>query len=223
MKKIIFAIFSLLMGLQASLFCNEEDPSMVKQVNQAFYSTRADRFEKIPFSHLLPFLFQHYSESLPGKKVLDVGSGPGALSQWIQKKGYDVFCLDPNKEMIKRCKEKGLPCINSYFEDYETDETYDHIFALSSLMHIPKKDIRPQLSKVSKMLNPGGIFYVSVILGRDDNWQDIGSTSPERYFYAYEKEDFLEMFHRDFSLIEQHEIFVPKTRKTFLLAVMRKV
>ena len=41
-------------------------------------------------------------------KVLDIGCGAGRHALYLQKKGYDVLCIDNSPLAIKVCKLRGL-------------------------------------------------------------------------------------------------------------------
>ena len=89
------------------------------------------------------------SKPLKRKKILEIGAGTGALASWIKEKGAEILCLDPSKEMIKRCQEKKLSCVQMPIENFETNQKFDGIIAISSLIHLPKENLPKILEKNS--------------------------------------------------------------------------
>jgi SAM-dependent methyltransferase len=41
-------------------------------------------------------------------KILDIGAGPGRVSLYLQKKGFDVVAIDNSPLAIKVCKKRGI-------------------------------------------------------------------------------------------------------------------
>lgn len=81
-----------------------------------------------------------FLKSLKGKKILDLGSGPGTESLWFKKNNLNPICVDFSEEMIKLCKEKGLTaiCQDMRHLDLE-DQSFYGIWAYTSLIHLEKK------------------------------------------------------------------------------------
>lgn len=103
-------------------------------------------------------------DSLPitsKSKVLDIGSGPGALSHLIAKKALHVTAVEPSKEMmgilqhkIKEHEIDNINCVNKRWEeiDVKTDlqGPYDVVFASYSLgMMDMREAIRKMISCTS--------------------------------------------------------------------------
>ena len=80
-------------------------------VTRALYEKYAYMFEeqdkRYPFNDFIDDadIFMRF---LQGKKILDLGSGPGRDSQFFKERGLNPLCLDISQEMIKLCQEKGL-------------------------------------------------------------------------------------------------------------------
>lgn len=50
-------------------------------------------------------------KNITGGKVLDIGSGGGKHSLYLQKKGCDVTCIDVSSLLVKICKRQGVKAI----------------------------------------------------------------------------------------------------------------
>ncbi|MFA6110368.1 MAG: class I SAM-dependent methyltransferase [Candidatus Latescibacterota bacterium] len=91
--------------------------------------------------------------------LLELGSGPGHDGRFFLEHGLSVVCIDLCPEMVMLCRVKGL-------EAYEMDvlrldfpaASFDAVFALNSLLHVPKASIRAVLQGIHRILRPGGLF-----------------------------------------------------------------
>ncbi|MBS0653780.1 MAG: methyltransferase domain-containing protein, partial [Verrucomicrobia bacterium] len=133
----------------------------VDAINQDFYNSSGDSFDKIPFEAVLPQLIAKYHR---GKTVLDVGSGPGALASWMASQGNEVVCIEPAAKPAEQAKKKGLTVHCTTIQKFSSDQHFDSILAISSLIHVPKEQLPSQIQKIAKLLNPGGTFFVSLIV-----------------------------------------------------------
>lgn len=125
--------------------------------------------------------------------ILDLGCGPGRDTKIFTNKGFQVTGIDLSRNMIKAAKEK---CVNATFhvmnmEKLEfTDETFDGIWANSSLLHISKKNIPKVLGEVYRILKVGGIFYLSLKQGDGERIvSDQRYTETEKFFSYFRAEE----------------------------------
>ena len=94
------------------------------------------------------------------KRILDVGSCSGNLALKLLNSGYKVDCVIPSKYLAVAVKEKlearGTTHICK-FEDLDCLEKYDVIMFSESFQYV---NMAISLSKVEKMLNPGGYLLI---------------------------------------------------------------
>src|SRR3989338_3863407 len=94
-----------------------------------------------------------------GKKILDVGSGPGNCAVYFQNRGFDVLCIDLSEKMVERCKKRGLKAQVMDLEKLGLlPQSYDAVWAYASLLHLPKENIDNVLKKIAEILKPQGLF-----------------------------------------------------------------
>ncbi len=190
-----------------------------------YYDKFADDFEKIPFDKTIQDLFTTYSPKTEKGciNVLDVGSGPGSLANWINHAGYQVTCLDPSKEMVRRCKQKGLIAIQGSLDDLKTDQQFHTILAISSFIHVPKADFRDHIKKIYSLLSPSGLFFISMLLGEGEGCEDPLEKGVKRYFSYINNSDLVKIFTEElFSVLEVKKIEVKKMNKCFDIYVLKK-
>ena len=121
------------------------------------------------------------------KTLLEIGAGPGRDSLFFKDQGLDVVCLDLSPEMVKLCRRKGLIAHEMDFRDLQALEgTFDAVFALNCLLHLPEKDLPSVLGAIDAKLNPEGLFYMGIYGGLDHEGIWIEDTyDPKRFFSFY--------------------------------------
>jgi SAM-dependent methyltransferase len=117
--------------------------------------------------------------------LLEIGAGTGQDSKFFQDMGLTVTCIDLSPEMIKLCQQKGLPAqvMDMTNLDFPSD-SFDAVYAINSLLHIPKADFRTVLENVRKVLKQSGLFYLGVY-GSDEEFEGIweqDAYDPKRFF-----------------------------------------
>ena len=105
-------------------------------------------------------------------KILDAGSGAGNHAVHFQQAGHNVICIDISEEMIKLCRKKALSAQIMDFEHLKfSPESFDGVFAYTSLLHVPKEKIRDILEQISRVLKPSGIFFLGMKKGNNEGFR----------------------------------------------------
>ena len=179
--------------------------------------------ETIPFWEEIPdTVFNKFSELVNGK-VLDIGSGPGRDGLLLKNKGLDVVCLDASEAMIEMSKSRGLESVLGDFMDLPfTDHTFNGIWAYTSLLHIPKKDIDIAFSEITRTLKPQGILGLGLIEGETEGYKDSDDNGHLRWFSFYTKEEVEKLLDKHGFEIIYFEIFKPR-KKNYLNFIAQKV
>jgi 2-polyprenyl-3-methyl-5-hydroxy-6-metoxy-1,4-benzoquinol methylase len=188
----------------------------IDKVNSDFYNQSGNSFNAIPFEPVLPQLLQKYHI---GHQLLEIGSGPGALAVWLKDLGCQVTCLEPAQKLAEMAVKKGLDVHQLTIQEFETDLQYDCIIAISSLIHVPKKELSTQIQKIAHLLKPQGMFFVSFIEGEDEGLEDPTMSGKLRYFAKWNESDLDHLLSDYFNLLEGHKIYNKKMDRTFLLRV----
>lgn len=117
-----------------------------------------------------------------GMKVLDFGGSLGGFQFVLDKEGAEVHTVDPGEE----AKGKGWP-VNQESMDrlnalYKTQVTlhncfieeaklppysFDRVFSISVIEHIPGEHIRSAVKEIANALKPGGYFIATIDLFLD--------------------------------------------------------
>jgi trans-aconitate methyltransferase len=97
-----------------------------------------------------------------GERILDLGCGPGHLTDRIAAAGADVVGLDASAEMIEEARE-AYPerrFVHADAREFSLDESFDAVFSNAVLHWIPEQDA--VLDSVTDVLRPGGRFVAEL-------------------------------------------------------------
>ena len=101
-----------------------------------------------------------------GATILDFGCGSGRDTRYFLQKGYRVTALDGSAEICRIAEENtGILVIQKDFNDFDEQDKYDGIWASSSVLHLPKQELKSVLVHMEKALHNGGIIYSSFKYG----------------------------------------------------------
>lgn len=140
---------------------------------------------------------------LKGKKILDLGSGPGNHAAYFKEKGFEVLCLDFSDEMLALCRKKGLDTIKMDIEQLDLPDKFDGIWAYASLLHIPKKNAGQIADKLSTMLVPGGVLALALKEGEGEQFEDNEKyPGTERWFVYYTDDEVRNIFSDRFNILQ---------------------
>ena len=133
----------------------------------SFYEQNSDSFFDSTVTVDAQALYDQFLPMLPDKAhILDAGCGSGRDSLAFLKAGYQVSAFDGSESMCERASGlTGLDVKHSLFLDFESDHTFDGIWACASLLHVPLQDLSLTFSHLSCFLKGDGLFYCSFKLG----------------------------------------------------------
>lgn len=138
-----------------------------------------------------------FSSKLPsGGRVLDLGCGSGRALKLFTEKGFTVVGIDFSEAMLRLAKKLVLGASLKKMDIRQLefpDASFDGIWSCFSLLHIPKRDIGAVLSGLRRVLKPGGVLFVAVSLGNEeegfeDEWLKKGT---KMFFYKMSKKGLL--------------------------------
>jgi len=103
--------------------------------------------------------------SISGDKVLDLGCGNGRLYPHLQK-GVEYIGVDNSEKLIEIAKqahpEAKFQVTDSLSLPFQ-DNTFDKIYCIAVLHHIPSKELRQEfLQEAKRVLKPKGILILTV-------------------------------------------------------------
>ena len=160
------------------------DEDLRKFYNGEFYEKeRADYFTHAEEDKEWWMLrYHHYFETLeqhaPGRRLLDIGSGPGYFLEAGRDRGWQVLGFEPSRVAADYTRARGIAVVNDYFSVGKAQEhgTFDVISLNLVLEHL--RDPIGLIEEVGRMLEPNGLLFV--ISPNDFNplqmvlWQNLG-------------------------------------------------
>ena len=132
-----------------------------------------------------------FADAAPGKRVLDAGSGSGRDALLLRDHGFDVMCQDGSRAMVDMTNDLGFESHHTSFADMDfAPQSFDAIWAYTSLIHIPPDEARQVIQTLRSYLRPDGVFAIGMIEGDSAGMVDHKSMpgSP-RYFKRYTSDE----------------------------------
>lgn len=94
--------------------------------------------------------------------ILDFGCGSGRDTKYFMSQGYKVDATDGSVKLCRIASEyTGTEVKQMLFQELDEYNKYDGIWACSSILHLPKKELKEVLTKMAAALKENGIIYTS--------------------------------------------------------------
>jgi len=139
--------------------------------------------------------------------LLELGAGAGYDSRYFMDEGLRVTAVDLSGEMVKNCRAKSIEAYELDFYDLSPlNKKFDSIYALNSLLHVPKNDLRHVLNEIDRVLEVNGLFYMGLYGGPDvENAFVKSDVSDAPRFFALHSENYLKTVLADYFIILDFE------------------
>ena len=133
--------------------------------------------------HLAQDKFLHLLNE--GAAILDFGCGSGRDTKYFLDKGCRVTATDGSAELCRQASVfTGIEVQEMLFQELDDIDTYDGIWACSSILHLPKNELLLVIRKMSDELKSTGIIYTSFKYG------DFEGVRNGRYFTDFNEDSF---------------------------------
>jgi SAM-dependent methyltransferase len=128
-----------------------------------------------------PWAF-HAASVTPGMRVLELGGGLSGFQFVLDHYGCEVVNVDPGLDAhgvgwpvtperiaaLNRRFDARVTLENCFLEQAGLpDESFDRVFSISVLEHVPESELEGLLAAVRRVLKPGGLFVLTVDLFLD--------------------------------------------------------
>ncbi len=175
----------------------------------AVYDAHADVFEDKFGRHFDMFkdeLTQPFFSRLPGKRLLDLGAGPGHHAAFFKENGLEVLCVDASQAMVHACQAKGLDARQGLIENIAQDfasERFDGVWAYASLLHLPKVFVPQAIADIVSLLAPGGVLGITLKEGEGEGFEhgDKNKYDGERYFSYFTEQELRDILALSFDVV----------------------
>lgn len=148
------------------------DPLFTTEELRRFYesefyeSERPDYFERMEADRDWWMLrYRHYYELLeahaPGRRLLDIGSGPGYFLDAGRERGWQVLGFEPSAAAADYTRARGLAVVNDFFSAARAKEhgCFDAISMSMVLEHV--RDPIKLIEEARSLLAPGGLLFLA--------------------------------------------------------------
>jgi cyclopropane fatty-acyl-phospholipid synthase-like methyltransferase len=125
--------------------------------------------------------------------LLELGAGAGYDSLFFMDNGLKVLAVDLSSEMVSKCREKSIEAQElDYYDLSSLNKKFDCVYAMNTLLHVPKDDLRHVLKEIDSVLNANGLFYMGLYGGGDTEKEFVKiEVSETPRFFALHSERFL--------------------------------
>jgi SAM-dependent methyltransferase len=123
-----------------------------------------------------------------GRRVLDLGCGPGWETETLQRRGYVAVGFDLSSAFLRSARVHH-PAAAHIRGDMRrlpfADRAFQGVWACASLLHMAGDDLDLTLAEVARVLAPGGAFVGSVQVGDREGFVPRKSAPGTTLFYGY--------------------------------------
>ena len=101
-------------------------------------------------------------KATPGRRMIDVGCGPGTFLLVAKRRGWEVAGVEPAAEAAAKARGFGLDVYHGYLSEFVKTKPgpFDVAVSFEVLEHVP--DPVAVLHEIHCLLKPGGLAFISV-------------------------------------------------------------
>ena len=161
----------------------------IVKTHEKMYSENAEEyFQRTKDGHanyLINFI-ELFLSQIKGKRIFDLGCGPGRDLKFFLERGFDACGVDCSSGMVELCRKRNLPVIHNDFlnMNFPTDSV-DGFWAYTSHTLLPKEIFEKLLEKYRTALKKDdGLFALGMIEGNFEGWKSDGKYNGAKRFVA---------------------------------------
>lgn len=123
------------------------------------------------------------AELLRGRRLLELGSGPGWDAVYLEKSGLSVQRSDIIPAFVEMMRADGH---DARILDARTDDLggpWDGVLANAVLLHLNRTEFAAVVARVVEAVRPGGIFAFTLKEGDGEGWSEVKLELPRWFVY----------------------------------------
>lgn len=125
--------------------------------------------------------------------LLEIGAGTGKDALFFQENGLRVVCTDLSPAMVALCRAKGLEAYEMDFLNLDfAPASFDAIYALNCLLHVPGAALPAVLEKIRSLLRPAGLFFLGVYGGFEKEGINENDYHDPPRFFSHHTDEFMQ-------------------------------
>ena len=127
--------------------------------------------------------------------------------------------------MVDACLAKGLDAhVRDFLDLGFPPATFDSVYAMNCLLHVPNADIARVLAAISGVLRPSGLFFMGVYGGdHREGAADEDDHVPPRFFSLRTDQEIQELVRPMFEVIDFHTIPLKRAGFHFQSLTLRRL
>ena len=137
----------------------------IERTLDAYEATPESFIEKYLEASVAERFGDQFVDSLSGKRVLDVGCGPGRDVPPLTAAGLDVVGFDISPSLLgagqRRVSDAEFVRGDMRRLPFPAG-VFDGLWSCASFLHVPRPDAVPTLAEFRRVLDPDGIVFLSV-------------------------------------------------------------
>jgi len=128
-----------------------------------YYNYNFESFFRDTYNASMMKTQDRFSSYIPeGGYILDFGCGSGRDTMYFLNKGFRVDAVDGSEKMCEiACKNTGIEVKKLLFDELDAINTYDGIWACSSILHLSVDELFDVFRKMIRAIKPNGYIYTS--------------------------------------------------------------
>ena len=186
----------------------------------------ADELARKPFDRA--FLDRFAARMGDAGPVVDVGCGPGHVTDYLHARGLDARGIDLSPEMVQQARSR-FPGVAFDVGDVTAldapDASWAAAVAFYSLIHLPRDEVSSALRELRRVLRPGGLLLVAFHVGEEtrhfDELWGVAIDLDFRFFTAREMEGWLPEAGFEVESLDEREPYPDveaQTRRCYIVA-----
>lgn len=187
----------------------------------SYYNNIANDYFKSSAAVVIKDKIDQFIKSLSGKKVLDVGCGPGHDTNYLRKKDIDCIGIDLSEKMIEIARQnfgKKFEVMDFFNLKFKNDY-FDGLWCSSVFVHVVKNDLPELLRNFRKVLKNNGSLGI-ITVQKQKTTRDKNDT---RTYIMYGKKELEGRLRRDGYKILVSETFIyGRKKRLFIIAKNKK-
>ena len=190
----------------------------------SYYNTNTASFIESTQSVQMTEAWNRFTSKLePSSLILDFGCGSGRDTKYFLEHEFKVEAMDGSEELCKAAYEyTGITVKHQLFQDWESEEKYNGIWACSSILHLNKQELKHVIGNIRDALLPSGIFYTSFKYG---NFEGVRNG---RYFTDMTESSFADLINEvsGFEIIEEwitSDVRPSREEEKWLNVILKKI
>lgn len=112
---------------------------------------------------------------VPGTAA-DIGCGSGRDTAWLATRGFEVEGYDASEELLREARRRhpGIPFSLATLPDLSEigRRTLTNVLCETVIMHLPRGEVAAAAHRVSELVAPGGMLYLSWRVTDGDDLRD---------------------------------------------------